>query len=112
MKSLRSSLIILFLAVLLPILIFGTVQAVNAVRQEREAFERGTQVRVKQVIEELDRQLYGAIKVLQILSYSDLLQSGDIARFYDQAQRVLATEPNITHILPPLPVTARPHITT
>jgi signal transduction histidine kinase len=112
MKSLRSSLVILFLAVLLPILIFGTVQAVNAVRQERSGFERSTQARVKQVIEELDRQLYGEIKVLQILSYSDLLQSGDIARFYDQAQRVVATEPNITHILLAVPGTGRQLMTT
>src|SRR5271163_2083651 len=99
MRSLRSSLIILLLAVLLPILIFATVQAVNAARQEREAFELGTRARVRQVIEELDRQLYGEIKVLQILSFSDLLQPDDLARFYDLAQRVVATEPNITHIL-------------
>ena len=99
MKSLRSSLVILFLAVLLPILIFATVQAVNAVRQERQAFERSTEARVRLVIEELDRQLYGEIKVLQILSYSELLQPGDLARFYDLAQRVVATEPNVTHIL-------------
>src|SRR5271170_4270976 len=99
MKSLRSSLIILLLAVLLPILIFATVQAVNAARQEREAFELSTQARVRQVIEELDRQLYGEIKVLQILSFSDLLQHDDLARFYDLAQRIVATEPNITHIL-------------
>src|SRR5581483_3025701 len=99
MRSLRSSLIILFLAVLLPILIFATVQAVNAVRQEREAFEASTQARVRQVIEELDRQLYGEIKVLQILSFSDLLDAHDLARFYEMAQRVVATEPSITHIL-------------
>jgi signal transduction histidine kinase len=107
MKSLRSSLIILLLAVLLPILIFATVQAVNAARQEREAFELSTQARVRQVIEELDRQLYGEIKVLQILSFSDLLHSDDLARFYDLAQRVVATEPNITHILLADPATGR-----
>jgi signal transduction histidine kinase/CheY-like chemotaxis protein len=107
MRSLRSSLIILLLAVLLPILIFATVQAVNAARQEREAFELGTRARVRQVIEELDRQLYGEIKVLQILSFSDLLQPDDLARFYDLAQRVVATEPNITHILLADPVTGQ-----
>ena len=107
MKSLRSSLIILLLAVLLPILIFATVQAVNAARQEREAFELSTQARVRQVIEELDRQLYGEIKVLQILSFSDLLHSDDLARFYDLAQRVVATEPNITHILLADPATVQ-----
>src|SRR5581483_10566117 len=112
MRSLRSSLIILFLAVLLPILIFATVQAVNAVRQEREAFEASTQARVRQVIEELDRQLYGEIKVLQILSFSDLLDAHDLARFYEMAQRVVATEPSITHILLSEPTEGRQPVIT
>jgi signal transduction histidine kinase len=107
MKSLRLSLIILFLAVLLPILIFATVQALTATRQERQNFERSTQARVRQVIEELDRQLYGEIKVLKILSYSEPLRSGDIERFYEQTQRVVATEPHITNILMAEPITGR-----
>ena len=112
MKSLRSSLVILFLAVMLPILIFATVQAVNAVRQEREAFERGTLARVRQVIEELDRQLYGEIKVLQILAYSDLLRADNLDRFYELAQQVVATEPNITHIIVAEPGTGRQLLST
>jgi signal transduction histidine kinase len=107
MRSLRLSLVILFLAVLLPILIFATVQALTATRQERQNFERGTQARVKQVIEELDRQLYGEIKVLQILSYAEPLRTGDIERFYEQVQRVVATEPHITNILMGEPATGR-----
>jgi signal transduction histidine kinase len=112
MRSLRLSLVILFLAVLLPILIFATVQALIATRQERASFERNTQARVKQVIEELDRQLYGEIKVLQILSYSELLEAGSLERFYDQTQRVVATEPNITHVLLAEPGTGRQLFTT
>ncbi|MBI3514349.1 MAG: response regulator [Proteobacteria bacterium] len=112
MRSLRLSLVILFVAVLLPILIFATVQALIATRQERETFESNTQGRVKQVIEELDRQLYGEIKVLQILSYSELLDTASLARFYEQTQRVVATEPNITHILLAEPGTGRQLFTT
>src|SRR5689334_11939594 len=107
MRSLRLSLVILLVAVLLPILVFATIQAITATRQERENFEHSTLARVRQVMEELDRQLYGEIKVLQILSFSELLQADDVARFYELAQRVVATEQNITHMLLAEPMTGR-----
>ncbi len=107
MRSLRLSLVILLVAVLLPILVFATIQAITATRQERENFEHTTLARVRQVMEELDRQLYGEIKVLQILSFSELLQADDVARFYELAQRVVATEQNITHVLMADPATGR-----
>ncbi|HYE90430.1 MAG TPA: ATP-binding protein [Terriglobales bacterium] len=88
--KLRSHLVILVLAVLLPSLIFIGVMGVLFWRHQRAVYDRQYLDRVRALATAVDREQEGHARALQVLGQSLALQRGDLALFYEQAQRVAA----------------------
>jgi len=88
--KLRSHLVILVLAVLLPALIFIGVMGVLFWRHQRAVYDRQYLDRVRALATALDREQEGHARALQVLAQSLPLQRGDFPGFYEQAQRVAA----------------------
>jgi PAS domain S-box-containing protein len=83
----RSHLVILVLAAVLPILAFSAVMTAVFWKQQRAAFDERFLDRVRGLTIALDRELEGHIRALEILSESSALRAGDIRGFYDRAER-------------------------
>ena len=90
---LRSHLVLLVLAAVLPVLAFSAVMAVVFSRQQRDAFEQRYLERVRAMRIALDRELEGHISALRVLSHSEYLASGDLRGFYEQLHRVQTEQP-------------------
>src|SRR6185503_10676662 len=91
--KLRSHLVVLVLAAVLPVLAFSAVMGVVFWRQQRAAYDQRYLERVRALAIALDRELDGHVRALQVLSESVPLQAGDYAAFYEQARRVKAQQP-------------------
>ncbi|HEY1268799.1 MAG TPA: ATP-binding protein [Candidatus Binatia bacterium] len=83
----RSHLVTLVLAAVLPILAFSAVMTAVFWKQQRAAFDERFLDRVRGLTIALDRELEGHIRALEILSESSALRAGDIRGFYDRAER-------------------------
>jgi energy-converting hydrogenase Eha subunit H len=92
--KLKTSLMMLAVCSLVPLLIFASVAVALLVEHQREAFQRETTGRAVSAMTAVDAKLRGTITVLQALATSDELQSGDLRGFYDEARRVLASQPD------------------
>jgi len=90
---LRSHLVLLVLAAVLPVLAFSAVMAVVFSRQQRDAFEQRYLERVRAMRIALDRELEGHISALRVLSHSEYLASADLRGFYEQLHRVRTEQP-------------------
>src|SRR5882724_499147 len=90
--KLRSHLLLLVLGAVLPVLAFSAVMGVVFWRQQRAAFEQRFLERVRAMTIALDRELEGHIRMLQVLSHSPSLASGDMRGFYEQTRRVQAQQ--------------------
>lgn len=87
--KLRSHLIILVVAALLPVLIFAGVMIVVFGRQQQKLVENSLVDTARALSLAVDRELIAWIGTLETLATSGHLDSGDLKKFYDQAQRVL-----------------------
>src|ERR1044071_2417969 len=90
--KIRSHLLVLVLAAVLPIVAFSTIMTVVFWREQRHAFEQRFLERARAMAIALDRELDGSIKALQFLADSPHLQSGDLESFYEQLQKTLALQ--------------------
>ena len=90
--QLRSHLIILVSAALLPVLIFAGVMLVQFSSQQRSAVEEGLVHTARALSLAVDREIEATIRVLQALATSEHLETGDLKQFYDQARRALKTQ--------------------
>jgi PAS domain S-box-containing protein len=91
--KLRSHLIALVIAALLPVLIFsGTVIIIHGINV-RETAESGLQDTARALSLAIEKELLAAVRTLQVLAISEYLDSGDLAKFYGHAKRVLKTNP-------------------
>src|ERR1044071_2634497 len=90
--KIRSHLLVLVLAAVLPIVVFSTIMTVVFWREQRHAFEQRFLERARAMAIALDRELEGSIKSLQVLADSPHLQSGDLESFYEQLQKTLALQ--------------------
>jgi len=93
--KLRSHLIILVVAALLPVLIFAGVMLFLFSRQQRTDVENGLRHTARALSLAVDRELQASIRTLEALATSDL---GNLKQFYEQANRVLKTQPYWTTI--------------
>jgi signal transduction histidine kinase len=91
--TIRSYLIAFLIISVLPVLVFSGVMTTLFWRQQRAAFERQFLDRVRAMSIALDSELQGYTSALRVLTHSAHLGSGDLARFYEQAQRVRAEQP-------------------
>ncbi len=89
--KLRSHLIILVVAALLPVLIFAGVMIVVFGRQQQRFLENGLLDTARALSIAVDRELLAWSHTLETLASSEHLDSGDLRKFYSQAQRVLET---------------------
>ncbi|MBI3059200.1 MAG: hypothetical protein HYY81_07825, partial [Deltaproteobacteria bacterium] len=87
--KLRSHLIILVVAALLPVLIFAGVMIVVFGRQQQRLVENSLVDTARALSLAVDRELIAWVGTLETLATSEHLDSGDLKKFYDQAQRVL-----------------------
>ncbi|MGB7949121.1 MAG: PAS domain-containing protein [Candidatus Binatia bacterium] len=92
--TLRSHLVLLTAGTLLPIIIFTVVIAVYLARREQETFKRGATERTRALLTAVDEQLKGSIATLTALATSRRLDTNDLRSFYEEATRVLQSEPN------------------
>ncbi|MBI2987125.1 MAG: hypothetical protein HYY45_10200 [Deltaproteobacteria bacterium] len=92
--KLRTHLIILVVAALLPVLIFAGVMLVIFSAQQRSAVENGLVDTARALSLAVDREIAVSIRTLEQLATSEHLDSGELGKFYDQALRALKIEPS------------------
>src|SRR5690606_29433390 len=86
---LRTHLLVLTLAVLLPVSIFGVATTLWVAERERDAFERGARQRTLALLTAVDTELSGHVTSLQALATSFHLETGDLDAFHRQSTRLL-----------------------
>jgi PAS domain S-box-containing protein len=89
----RSYLLWLILATTVPLVVFAGGAVVLFTQQQREALKRQMRETAHNFAVALDLELQTSIAALEGLASSDYLDSGDLKRFYEQAERVLAARP-------------------
>ncbi len=92
--SLRSNLIQLVLAAIVPLLVFSIAMVVRLDRRERETFRRGAIERTLALRTAVDTELEKSVTTLEALASSDDLDTGDLRSFHEEALRVLQTQPD------------------
>jgi signal transduction histidine kinase/ActR/RegA family two-component response regulator len=97
--KLRSHLLLLSLATLLPMAIFAVGGAFLLAARERQAFERGAIERVRALMTAVDVDLSGSISTLEALAVLPAFASDDLEAVRPQAARVLATQPGWINIV-------------
>jgi signal transduction histidine kinase/CheY-like chemotaxis protein len=76
-----------------PILVFAATLLMRVADDERYALESSARIRVERLARDLDREIYGQIKALEILAGTDALRHDDLAAFYAEAYRYDQREP-------------------
>jgi PAS domain S-box-containing protein len=88
----RTYLLIFALAILVPMLAFAAIAVVAFDRQQRALVERGGVETARALMNALDRELEGTITTLRALATARSLERDDLAMFYEDARRVLASQ--------------------
>jgi signal transduction histidine kinase/ActR/RegA family two-component response regulator len=96
--KLKTSLIVLAVGSLVPLLVFAAVAVALLVEHERDTMERETMGRVISAMSAVDAKLRGSITMLEGLGTSRNLRAGDLKAFHEEARRVLATQPDWLNI--------------
>ena len=94
MRSYSAPSVALLLAAVLPVVAIASVLVVYVARQERRALEAETQAKVARVVDLVGREITADLRVLEALATSASLDGPDLARFHDEARRVLASQPD------------------
>jgi PAS domain S-box-containing protein len=89
---LRSHLIFLVLATMIPLLVFAVGMIVRLSRDERATFQRGANERTRALLTAVDAELRSSITRLEALSISPYLDADNLAAFHAEASRVLNTQ--------------------
>src|SRR5438132_888664 len=89
---LRSHLIALVLAVLVPMVVFAAIVVVMFGRQQRAAAERGALETARALMNAVDETLGSTVTTLEALATARSLAQGDLKEFHAEARRVLATQ--------------------
>jgi PAS domain S-box-containing protein len=97
--KIRTHLVILGLAILTPMIVFAIMAVVALDRQQRAGVERGAVETARALSNAVDRELSGMLTTLHALSTARSLERGDLAAFYEDARRMLATRPEWNTII-------------
>jgi hypothetical protein len=92
--KLRSHLLVLIAATLLPMLVFAVIASVSFVRYQRDTFERGARDRTLALLTAVDAELRGSITTLQGLATISSLERDDLRAFHTDATRALTSQPD------------------
>lgn len=90
--TLRSYLVLLALATLLPVAVFAVVVGVLLVDSQRDTFRHGAQERTLAVLTALELELKRSISTLEALAVSGTLETSDLQDFRTIATSVLFTQ--------------------
>lgn len=90
--SLRSHLIFLVLATMIPLLVFAVGMIVRLSRDERATFQRGANERTRALLTAVDAELRSSITRLEALSISSYLDTDNLRAFHAEAWRILDTQ--------------------
>jgi signal transduction histidine kinase len=96
--TLRSYLVGLTLATLLPVVLFAGAVGYFLVQEQRETFRTGAEARTLAVLTAVDTELQASISTLTALATLPALDEGDLVTFRDRAQRILATQPQWVNV--------------
>lgn len=96
--KLRSRLYLLVAGTLTPVVALATVAVLLLAQQGRETMERDAIGQARSAMSAVDAHLRGSINALETLAASRNLESGDIAAFHAESQRVLRTQPGWVNI--------------
>ena len=95
----RSHLLLLILASLIPVLVFSGVMSVLFHRESRSATERGLVETARALSLAVDAEAYKSTSVLRALAAAEQLETGDLSGFHRLAQTVLHTQPDWENVL-------------
>jgi signal transduction histidine kinase len=95
----RSHLVILVVAVLVPMIVFAGIVLVTLGRQQRAAVEIGAIETARALTNAVDESLISSVKVLEALAISRTLDSGDLRGFHAEAQRTVATQTGWVNVI-------------
>jgi PAS domain S-box-containing protein len=95
----RTHLIILVVAAVLPILVFSAAMTTVFWREQRRTFEQRFLERVRAMTVALDTELERYIAVLEVLGKSPSLSAGRLKQFYQEAVRVRDEQLFFTNII-------------
>ncbi|HZM34899.1 MAG TPA: cache domain-containing protein [Burkholderiales bacterium] len=95
---LRSYLVSLALATVLPVAVFGAIVGYFLVGEQRDTFRRGAEARVLAITTAVDAELQGMVSSLDALSRVESLANRDFTYFRATAKRFLETHPHWTSI--------------
>jgi PAS domain S-box-containing protein len=90
---LRSHLVVLVLALLVPMAVFATITIVAFGLQQRAAVQQGTVETARALMNAVDHNLASSIATIAALSTLRSLDRPDLREFYADAQRALASQP-------------------
>lgn len=88
-RTIRFWLNCLVIACILPAAAVATTMIVRSFNQERASLERDTIGTARALSQAVDAELTGVRAALLVLAASPDLAAGDLARFYDEAQRIV-----------------------
>ncbi|HUQ73224.1 MAG TPA: ATP-binding protein [Burkholderiales bacterium] len=97
--KLRSHLIVLIAATLLPMALFAIGGAYLLAERERSAFQRGASERVRALMTAVDAELRGSITTLEALAALAVFDGDNPERFRDEAARIVRTQPHWLNIV-------------
>jgi signal transduction histidine kinase/CheY-like chemotaxis protein len=89
----RSQLVWLVVSAMLPVLIFAAMLVVLFARQEQSAIEQRMRETARALSAAVDQELQSALRALEMLATSTHLETGRLADFHQQADRVRAMQP-------------------
>ena len=101
--KLRSHLVVLVLAAVVPLLLFAALIVRQDVAERRDLLDRGMRDTVRALSSAVDGEVNTSIAVLRTLAASPFLDSGDFARFHEVCERAMSARPGAyaAPILPP-----------
>src|SRR5690242_21269149 len=88
--KLRSYLVLLIVAAVLPVVIFAGVMTYLSYQQQRENLSQAMIERARAISAALDREFLVSIQSLKVLAASTHLEKGELAEFYGDMQGALA----------------------
>jgi signal transduction histidine kinase/ActR/RegA family two-component response regulator len=91
--------VLLAAAGILPVLLLSLALGYFLIQHEKEMFRQAAIGRTRTFLTAVDAQIEGYIGTLHALSASSSLGSGNLGSFYNEAERVLASQPDWRNVL-------------
>jgi signal transduction histidine kinase len=101
--TLRSYLVALTLAALLPVAVFSVLQLLLLVQHERDTFRRGAEDRALAMTVAVDTELYGSISTLEAMAVSPALDESSLVTFRQLSESILHSQADWANINLALP---------